>query len=251
MQKVNKLLILKTNVMEQFKRAKVVMLPTNEKAKFGDLILTPTYPQKLLIFEHQNCTEVSQHLYFTSNDEIKEGDWFLNTTTNTIHKCCGVSLNIQSGLNGGEYHGKFECKKIIATTDSSLWEHDDTVPYPKTRPALPQPSQSFIEKYVEEYNKGNIITDVLVEYNCGDMNCSLYGCQKHLGCNHSNIQTVKINPKDNTITIKKVKDSWNREEHINNLLKYKSDLLVELMKCKEQNKSLKKEFTDKWIEENL
>jgi hypothetical protein len=25
---------------------------------------------------------------------------------------------------------------------------------------LPQPSQSFIEKFVEEYNKGNVITEV-------------------------------------------------------------------------------------------
>ena len=61
---------------------------------------------------------------------------------------------------------------------------------------LPKPSQSFIEKYIEKYNKGEQITDVLVEY--------WAHTEEH--------PQLKINPKDNTITIKPVKDSWNREE---------------------------------------
>ena len=52
----------------------------------------------------------------------------------------------------GLAHKKDElAKKIIATTtDSSL--------------VLPQPSKQFIQKYVEEYNKGREIKEVLVEY---------------------------------------------------------------------------------------
>lgn len=65
-------------------------------------------------------------------------------------------------------------KKIIATTDESLY-FKDTNKNPKQYMGsyismslgenLPQPSQQFIQKYIGEYNKGNIITDVLVEYN--------------------------------------------------------------------------------------
>lgn len=54
-------------------------------------------------------------------------------------------------------------------------------------------------------------------------------------------QRLKINPKDNTITIKEVKDSWNREEVIQLIKKFNKD-------CTGQPWY---EFDDKWIEENL
>lgn len=53
----------------------------------------------------------------------------------------------------------------------------------------------------------------------------------------------KINPKDNTITIKKLKDSWNREEVIELFKKYKD---YELGKTNWHQGNL-----IKWIEENL
>ena len=97
---------------------------------------------------------------------------------------------------------------------------------------LPQPSQQFIQKYIEEYNKGNVITDVLVEYD--------YLLDDRAVLPYWNL---KVNTKDNTITIKKVKDSWNRDEvklelrtmHIN---LYGADKFA-------------LEQVDKWIEENL
>ena len=149
----------------------------------------------------------------------------------------------------GKYYLKTETgyREVLATTDETLYL---TFNNGKTdlKFVLPQPSQQFIQKYIEEYNKGNIITDVLVEYNCGDSHCSLFGCQKHLGCKNESIQTVKINPKDNTITIKKVKDSYSREEVIefgNKVKEY----------CKDGWKpdSLHRVFFewDKWVEENL
>ena len=115
----------------------------------------------------------------------------------------------------GKYYLKTETgyREVLATTNTSLYIHQkETISLPERVFYLPQPSQQFIQKYIEEYNKGNVITDVSVEYNCGDSHCSLFGCQKHLGCKNESIQTVKINPKDNTITIKKVKDNWNRKE---------------------------------------
>ena len=173
------------------------------------------------------------HLYVLSNDEIKEGDWYFDGT-DFIHK--------KSKHNNTLVDGNNQAKKVIATTDTSLYIHQkETISLPERVFYLPQPSQQFIQKYIEEYNKGNIITNVLVEYNCGDSHCSLFGCQKHLGCKNESIQTVKINPKDNTITIKKLKDSWNREEVSN---------LIKLFANNYQYASNDIGY-NKWIEENL
>ena len=156
--------------MEQFKRAQVIMLPTGSNLEFP-YIAQNVFNKQLTIVNSTfaiNCELQSQHLYIISDDEIKEGDWFINLFNNVIvqaHNWIYVST----------------CKKIIATTDTSLEIVSKGINpvYEK----LPQPSQQFIEKYIESYNKGEVITDVL-----------------------------KVNPKDNTITIKKLKDSWNRQE---------------------------------------
>ena len=53
---------------------------------------------------------------------------------------------------------------------------------------------------------------------------------------------LKINPKYNTITIKKIKDNWNREE-----------VVKLLFKCKDFLQTYNKESIsfDKWIKETL
>ena len=115
-------------------------------------------------------------------------------------------------------------EKIIATTDISLVKEYN----------LPEPSQSFIQKYIEEYNKGNTITDVLVEYE--------FDNEGHTDNPGWHNQKLKVNSKDNTITIKKVKDSWNKEE-----------VIKLLFKCKDFLQRYNKESIsfDKWVKENL
>ena len=195
--------------MEQFKRAKVVMLSTKNTSPIN---LCALYLHNSKIFNHPK-NSISQHLYIISDDEIKEGD--LHITSD------------HEGFGDRKY-------KIISSTDASL--------------GLPQPSQQFIEKYIEGYNRDNIITDVLVEYES-----KFETIQKGLpGFPEDDISwwtnKVKINPKDNTITIKKIKNSWNKEEVIefgNKVREY----------CKNTYKedSLHRVFFewDKWIEENL
>ena len=210
------------------KSAQVVMIPTNEKAKFGDLILTPTYPQKLLIFEHQKCTEVSQHLYFLSDEEIKEGDWFIMNSC-IVRQCSLHKGDILDTIGG--LHHESVCKKIIATTDRSL-----TIAATSSGRYvyhLPQPSQSFIEKFVKEYNKSNVITEVMVEY---EWNKTGRKIRKLDVFDH----ILKINP-DNTIDINMPKDSWSREEVVELIQKY----------SKECTGWSWFETDEKWIEENL
>ena len=189
---------------------------------------------------------LNNFIYILNEDEIKEGDWFIGD--NISIKQCTLNNGGNINFKGGWYSGSTNCKKIIATTDTSLnyIEHDDTVPYPKgVQIRLPQPSQQFTTKYIEEYNKGNVITDVLVEYeqdytnrSCSTCNLGTGGtCELNLekkccsstnnvtkhgdywiscldGEEDSEIYKIKVTPKDSTITIKKLKDSLNREEII-------------------------------------
>ncbi len=163
--------------MSTFKRVKVVMLPTNEKAS---LVL---------------------------NSHSKPQQWL------------GIGV-----LNKN-------LRKIIATTDSSLIIINNKLDSRDLLHTLilPQPSQSFIEKYIEKYNKGEKIADVMVEYE--SINSHVLGLIR-----------LKVNPKDNTITIKPIKDSWNREEVIKLM-----NLSIEQGKYAfDQNN-----WEDKWIKENL
>lgn len=179
----------------------------------------------------------NQHLYILSDESIKEGDWFINTTKNTVNKCNHVDQNIQSGFNHGEYHGKFECKKIIATTDELTAKVINTAL--GVTQILPQPSQQFIEKYITEYNKGNVIEDVMVEY-------------ENIVAENPNIeydyQGVKVNPRDNTITISRVKDSWNREELIKLMRFARNSGDAEMM---DNPDYLEENEYNEWIKENL
>lgn len=52
---------------------------------------------------------------------------------------------------------------MIATTNKTLLCEQDRF-LKGYKGELPQPSPQFIEKYIESYNSGNIITEVMVEY---------------------------------------------------------------------------------------
>lgn len=178
-----------------FKNCKVVMLTTNKK--------TNLYKDNGSMYFDQEPSEFSdfKHLYFLSDDEIKDGDWFY--TSKYIRRCekdSLGSLGFTSYDNAAFLFIQPNFKKIIATTDKlpyqGHFEGIDCTNY------LPQPSHDFIKIFVKEYNKGNIITDVLVEYeNCGDKENGVAGIMEH------------ISTDDNTISIKQIKTNWTYYEH--------------------------------------
>ena len=106
-----------------------------------------------------------QHLYFLSDDEIKEGDWIYNSNGHGRENKLVHLTSTASVLNAKQ----FNYKKIIATTDESLkieidGNRGDLLPDVSFDIKLAKPSDSFISKYIEEYNAGRQITKVLVEY---------------------------------------------------------------------------------------
>lgn len=216
-----------------YKEHKVVMIATD---KSSDLILfKPNSSNEHLHHRKHYGTawedmgDKYQNLFIISDDEIKDLDWFINDQG--VWQCNnGI---IPTGLNP---------RKIIATTDKSLtWSNDNEIQIIDTYFAqLSQISQSFIEQYITEYNKGNIINDVLVEY-------EEYG--EELGCDpaYYNLPShrLKIN-QDNTINIKTVKDSFSRDE-VRDLL----DNLIDSLMDNKITKDISSKFYDKWIEQNL
>jgi hypothetical protein len=148
----------------------VVMLPTIK----SKIHLSKVHNSKLLYesveeFEQLDKDNyISQHLYFLSNEKSKEGDWCLNKLNEII----------QFGKN---YDVKFY-KKIEATTDSSLGYEDSITikqrkglsnTYPTFKP-ISQIPQQFIEHFIPEFNKGNVIQKVKVEVNKVEGNCDCY-----------------------------------------------------------------------------
>ncbi len=202
--------------MSMFKKAKVVMLSTNEKINIiedrGKFELIKNAQKANTI----NSIVKGYHLYIISDDEIKENDWYLGTYMKSsyygLYKCDSKRLEAITK----EF--KNVAKKVIASTDSSL--------------ELPQPSKQFIEKYIEEYNKDNIITDILVEYEDIIYNPEKdreYQSNDRINIEDCDKQTrLKINPKDNTITIKKIKEIYTKDEVIRLLERYISFLWQEI-----------------------
>ncbi len=215
--------------MNQFKRAQVVMLPTKKNSSN----IAKSINQDILSLYNKNDDKynqwINQHLYIISDDEIKEGDWYYNSRLKQI---------FQAIRNSG-YSKKTDDYKIIATTDTSL--NYETPFYGMDEDNnFPQPSQQFIEKYIESYNAGQVITDVLVEYE-NNYDLEYYTPQGGIECcKKIDNWKLKINSKDNTITIKKLKDnsqhayskqlkrnktSWNREEVKSLFRNFRTDVL--------------------------
>ncbi len=225
--------------MKQFKKCKVIMLPTEQKSNIfyaiGHNYFTSSF-QQLANTINSDCK--GYHLYTISDDEIQDDDWCINQD-NVLFK----SGNNPT-FNNADLYG--ECKKIIATTDTSLRHQcimkDGTVTDNYSN-VLPQPSQQFIEHFIGSFNQNKIITDVLVEYESESYNNRFNSTKNGIKSeNWRKSMLLKINS-NNIITIKELKKTWNREELINVFKMCIQD-------CNSESGFRYDEFDD-WIEENL
>jgi hypothetical protein len=165
---------MKTHTIDNkhYQECDVVMLKSNKPSKLTlDKDDNRLDLQNQDVFmEYQDLVE-NQHLYILSNEEIKEGDWTI----------------CYDGIEYSTYKVNNETKKyvriigkIIATTDSSLItqlnEKCSDLQLNKIKSKIIQIPQSFIEHYITEYNKGNVISKVLVELKedafCNSQSCT-------------------------------------------------------------------------------
>jgi hypothetical protein len=243
--------------MEHFNKAMVLMLPTSH----SNIALTNSIKEYAIgshrsddylqgggkwIYQSDMSGECKpQHLYIISNDEIKEGDWCL-TGLKIVRQCNGFTYS-QDGktVNGytftdGTADTFSSCKKIIATTDTSLTVNTYYEIEGNQKIQLTEPHQEFIEQYIKYYNNGNIITDVLVKYEkCSHKTCN-NGCDSQM-CRNKH-HKPKINLKNNTITIKTINQ---KGKHI---LKFVKDFISEFPN---ENLEYLQLRAESWIEQNL
>jgi len=167
-------------------KAKVHLLATDNDNPTQVSIMR--LPQKNKLYSHVAGGEFRrglqmghqpQHLYFTTDEEIKEGDFFISTNKNTesqgvIMKCAGVNAHnevfTKKGQAGERGWHRSNVRKIVATTNPDLWikkekgkiqgsVHD----FNFIDLSIPKIDIPFIEAYIKAYNECNPITKVLLE----------------------------------------------------------------------------------------
>jgi hypothetical protein len=143
---------------KHYQECDVVMLKSNKASKYwldNDKLSQYNHPQRL----GSGGTPVE--FYILSNEEIKENNWYIHKQVNNLRLLQHSTNNLP-----------LDAKKVIATTDSSLnlgiqkgkiylQQFKNTKYEPNIIPQIPQ---QFIEHFITEYNKGNVISKVLVEW---------------------------------------------------------------------------------------
>lgn len=190
--------------MSTFKKSQVVMLSTyKEKAA-----LYTNKDKKVFSIEPQSYKD-KYNLHIFNDEPIEIGDWvikFINKEPSFIEQVLKIEENFLYHKHSIGCDRVYNYKKIIASTESLPINSEDT----KFK-FLAKPTQSFLEKYIIEFNKGKVIYNILINYK-----------KKYIGRNENEHpfdswickDILKINPKDNTVTIKKAKENYTRDEVI-------------------------------------
>lgn len=200
------------------KKYKVVMLPTDEVSKIliEDRVLKSN-PSGIEVGGNVKY----QHIYILSDEDIKEGDWYINFETEDFYQCINEDFITCPS---------YIFRKIIASSNESL--------------GLPRPSNEFLKIYCKaggineievECIEYGITCDYEDEHGLGTCNKVCQGM-----CSHRELYKLKIAP-DNTININPIKNSWNREEVIELIKDFNSETVEQ-----RGNKCL-----NNWIKENL
>lgn len=178
--------------MDNVKRkCQVILLPSLEKTNLllanGKTLIHHSFNNK---FRYPD--EDYYNLYIISDDAIKKYDFVYNPVYDTVYQWI---------INTDLKFDKINAKKIIATTNTSLRVYGEPVINGTAtfKGLLPQPSPQFINKYCEDYNKGNQIIDVLVTYD------------NHLPDTDGDYGKPQVD-KNNYITITKLKEYYTLKE---------------------------------------
>lgn len=115
-----------------------------------------------LKLERTTEEDLRYHLYVTSDEKIKHGDWYIGVT-GKVHQCQEEHGDVDKLINAINKSTPGKIRKIVATTDTSL----DVAPQNPNgiRYILPQLPESFIQAYIKVYNENKPITEVDLELN--------------------------------------------------------------------------------------
>ena len=183
----------------------------------GHLSYTPRLMHSKEYFDTAN-------LYITDDSEIRKGDLFIDTESNTVEKW----------IMGYPFPHEFydNCKKIIATTDTSLIinKGKSGIPWDEYLPQIPK---QFIEYYISEYNAGRKIEQVDVEFE-GELYGGVYAIPKIYA--------------NNEISIKPVEEKMYSREEVVELIK---DFTMSTHQLILNKNPQRHEIINTWFKENL
>ena len=170
------------------KMKNIHLLPTDKsttlfKDDFGNLIYSINMDQEQNHFE-------PQHIYITSNEEIKEGDWIFNEEREpSVLQCIG-----QGSLRGWN--------KIILTTDQDL-----------IKDGVQAIDDEFLEWFVKNPNCEWVDIETMMECEkCGKEHCDNLQCRGYKDIPYYKIIIPKEEPKQETLEEAAEKYSENWEE---------------------------------------
>jgi hypothetical protein len=227
---------------KHYQECDVVLLPTKDDSA---RIIKSEDRDYLVFVDKWSGKHIANHLYILSNDEIKEGDWYYNERLNQV---------FQAIRNSG-YNTVDKEFKIIATTDSSLFDiisNGEPNPNDTTQILLPQLPQSFIEYFIIEYNKGNVITKVLVEVE--DDYSSVPENEEDIILPWRAYVTskIKLNQNNEISILTEQKQVFSREEVVDLINKYSLSFGTEIRAFMEEGVlRIDKHSHNSWIQQNL
>lgn len=167
------------------KKAQCILLDTEQPSK---LVFSTSKYGGLFKSEHyspmKEMGDSYKHLYFTSDEEIKEGDWVI-TCDDIIDIVTKYPFNDPQPLPEGGYTIILKdtgtqmaetCKKIVATTNPELFKDTkynmdmaknswfNALHRAESPILIPRIGDDFVEAYIKAYNEGHPITEVMLDY---------------------------------------------------------------------------------------
>ena len=170
------------------KRTQVHILPTEDASHIFMLDNALRYSKIKTKVEKPNSNQC-YNLYFTTDEEIKEGDWMMNLNGDKIYQHFGIGVGVD-----------FEqWNKIIASTDPEPNLHQFVL-------ELPQPSQAFIKGYCEQGGFDEVDVEYVEMITCKLCNKSEEECSDNFTCEGNMIgeDILKVDPIHNTITTHRI-----------------------------------------------
>lgn len=190
-----------------YQECDIIMLSTNTDSVVKKQISTGILDYSPAMMKMKEKDWENQHLYFISDEEIKKGDKVYHLPSKEI----GEVLEVKDKTLFIQYPSeqvicvKYNCKKIIATTDKLLTcngvkregescTYNNNCKFPKCQ--LPRPSNEFLKRFCELGGIDKVLVEVVaINY-------------PHQQADFIDHYQFKVAP-DNTITIKPIqKDNY-------------------------------------------
>jgi hypothetical protein len=147
--------------------------------------------------------KIGDYIYVCTDEKIKKGDW--------MYYNIGGSIDVRIAIDDSTMP---EYKKVIASTDSSLWRTIADSGRYRAYEGVDRIGQPFIEKYIKAYNAGKPITEIMVEYECSKNGIKRIGesCTMNNNCIYSNCQILKLHRDGSIITHPVEEKMYTREQ---------------------------------------